>query len=81
MLRIMANLEPGDVWKMIVRADELVKYAPNRDAADAYRQAREVLESAAVAARSLADEAASKSFVMQVETRLSDLARREAGEV
>ncbi|MCA1831802.1 MAG: hypothetical protein ABR548_03715 [Actinomycetota bacterium] len=71
--------EPRDVWKMIVRADELVKYAPNRDAADAYAQARAVLADAESAAESLADQHVAENFRIQIRTRLDDIAGRERG--
>jgi len=41
---------PADVWALIERADELVKYASNRDPKTAYAQARETLRKAAEAA-------------------------------
>ncbi len=70
--------DPNDVWRLISRADDLVKYAHNRDPATAYRQARELLERAAGAAAALEDRAAGASLAEQARTRLSDLDRLEA---
>src|SRR6266542_1867662 len=39
-------VDPAEVWKLVQRADELVKYAQNRDPALAYAQARGVLDEA-----------------------------------
>lgn len=58
---------------MIRRADDLVKYAPNRDPATARAQAREVLLRAALAADDLADRQAGEALAAQVRTRLDDL--------
>jgi hypothetical protein len=58
---------------MIRRADDLVKYAPNRDREAATAQAREVLERAARAADELADRRAGEALATQVRTRLDDL--------
>lgn len=71
-------MQPGEVWKLIVRADELVKYASNRDEAAAYEQARAQLERAAEAARMVADPAVRENFVGQIRTRLEDIDRRRA---
>jgi hypothetical protein len=66
---------PAEVWKLIERADELVKYASNRDPAAAYAQARETLERAMAAAREVAG---AQPLVTQVERRLDDIAALEA---
>jgi hypothetical protein len=65
--------EPAEVWDLIRRADDLVKYAPNRDPSTARAQAREVLERAARAADELADRRAGEALATQVRTRLQDL--------
>jgi hypothetical protein len=67
---------PADVWKLVQRADELVKYAQNRDPATAYAQARAVLDEAETLARSLQGPAA-ESLRAQIRTRREDIARFE----
>ncbi|MGH2664017.1 MAG: hypothetical protein ACRDH8_14705 [Actinomycetota bacterium] len=64
---------PGDVWDMIRRADDLVKYAPNRDRDTARAQARDQLQRAAAAAEALEDRKAGDALAEQVRIRLSDL--------
>jgi hypothetical protein len=70
--------DPGAVWDLIRRADELVKYASNRDPATARAQARAQLERAAGAAAALTDPAARDSLTAQVRRRLDDLDRDDA---
>ena len=70
--------EAGAVWDLIRRADEFVKYAPNRDPAAARAQARRQLERAAEAAAALADAAAREALTAQVRRRLDDLDRADA---
>ncbi len=65
---------PAEVWKLIERADELVKYASNRDPAAAYAQARETLQRAAAAAREVPG---AQQLVTQAERRLDDIAALE----
>jgi hypothetical protein len=67
--------DPNDVWDLIRRADDLVKYAPNRDPATARTQAREVLERAIREAEGLADRRAGDALAAQARTRLQDLER------
>jgi hypothetical protein len=67
---------PAEVWQMVVRADELIKYASNRDPATAYLQAREELQRALLAAGSLTDGVAAENLGAQIRTRLDDLAAR-----
>jgi hypothetical protein len=67
--------DPNGVWELIRRADDLVKYAPNRDPATARTQAREVLERAVRAAEELADRRAGDALAAQARTRLEDLER------
>jgi hypothetical protein len=70
--------DPASVWDLIRRADDLLKYAPNRDRATAYQQARGQLEKAAAAAQGVADTNAREGLARQVRTRLQDLDRLEA---
>jgi hypothetical protein len=67
---------PADVWALIERADELIKYASNRDPKTAYAQAREVLERAVEASCSVPGAA---PLEQQARTRLDDIARLEQG--
>jgi hypothetical protein len=69
--------DPNEVWDMIRRADDLVKYAPNRDPSTARTQARAQLERAAEAAAGLPDRSAGEALAQQVRTRLADLDRAE----
>ncbi len=66
---------PQEIWALIERADELVKYAQNRDPATAYAQARATLERAADAARSVSG---AEKLAEQAEKRLGDLAKLES---
>jgi hypothetical protein len=70
-----ARWDPGEVWDLIRRADEFVKYSPNRDPATARAQARRQLERAAEAASALTDPAARDALTEQVRRRLQDLDR------
>ena len=76
-----APRDPNDVWDLIRRADDLLKYAPNRDPATARLQARDQLKVAAEAAAKLPDRDAGEALAAQVRTRLEDLDRldREDG--
>lgn len=69
--------DPGGVWDLIRRADEFVKYAPNRDPATARAQARRQLERAGEAAAALPDRAAGQALAEQIRRRLDDLERLE----
>ncbi|HEX9695016.1 MAG TPA: hypothetical protein VGB64_01730 [Actinomycetota bacterium] len=66
-------IAPTDVWKIIERADERIKYAQNRDPAEAYRQAREALAQARAALAGVADERARAGLLAQIERRETDL--------
>lgn len=66
---------PQEVWALIERADELVKYAQNRDPATAYAQARATLERAAEAARTVPGAA---KLEEQAARRLADIAKLES---
>jgi hypothetical protein len=71
--------DPQGVWRLVVRADELRKYASNRDPAVALAQAEEVLERAAEAAAALTDKAAAAGLAQQIRTRLEDIAKAREG--
>jgi hypothetical protein len=66
---------PQEVWALIERADELVKYAQNRDPATAYAQARATLERAAAAARTVPG---AQKLEEQAARRLADIAKLES---
>lgn len=65
--------DPGAVWNLIKRADDLLKYGANRDPAVARAQAREVLGRAVRAADQLSDRRAGDTLASQARTRLADL--------
>ena len=69
--------DPAAVWKLVQRADELVKYAQNRDPQTAYAQARAVLDEAEALTGQLEQKAAD-GLRAQIQTRRSDIARFEA---
>ena len=71
--------DPAVVWDLIRRADEFVKYSPNRDPATARAQARRQLERAAEAASALTDADARDALTAQVRRRLDDLDIDDAG--
>ena len=66
---------PAEVWALIERADELIKYASNRDPKTAYAQARETLQHAIAASGSVPGAA---QLEQQPRTRLDDIAALEA---
>ncbi len=66
---------PNDVWNLIRRADDLLKYSPNRDPEKARTQARDQLRLASEAAAKLPDRSAGEALAAQVRTRLEDLDR------
>jgi hypothetical protein len=67
--------EASAVWDMIRRADDLVKYAPNRDPATARAQARQQLERAREAAETVGDRQVAEALSAQIRRRLDDLDR------
>ncbi|MGH2677237.1 MAG: hypothetical protein ACRDHB_02600 [Actinomycetota bacterium] len=67
--------EASAVWDMIRRADDLVKYAPNRDPATARAQARQQLEQAREAVESVGDRQVAEALSAQIHRRLHDLDR------
>jgi hypothetical protein len=72
-------MEPAEVWELIRRADEAIKYAPNRDAADARARARALLDDAEALLGSV-DPTIAERFAEQIRLRRADLARYSAGD-
>lgn len=70
--------DPQGVWRLVVRADDLRKYASNRDQAAALDQAEGVLRRASEAAEALDDKAAAAGLAQQIRTRLDDIAKARA---
>ncbi len=70
-------MDPKEIFELIVKADERLKYATSDKAALRRRQARELLERARAEARAIGNEA----LVAQAERRLTDLASAAEGEV
>jgi hypothetical protein len=62
-------VDPREIFELIVKADEKLKYATSGKADVRRRQARDLLEQARDAAREIGNDA----LVAQAETRLSDL--------
>jgi hypothetical protein len=62
-------VEPQEIFELIVKADEKLKYAREDNAEVRTRQARELLTQAREAAERIGNEA----LVLQAETRLADL--------
>jgi hypothetical protein len=67
--------EASAVWDMIRRADDLVKYSPNRDPAVAREQARRQLKRAREALGDVADRQVAGALEAQIRRRLDDLDR------
>jgi hypothetical protein len=67
--------EASAVWDMIRRADDLVKYSPNRDPAVARDQVRRQLERAREALGDVADRQVAGALDAQIRRRLDDLDR------
>ncbi len=65
----LGDVEPREIFDLIVEADELMKYARPPHADLRRRQARELLERAREAALAIGDE----ELVRQAERRLADL--------
>lgn len=70
-----APTDPRDIFELIVKADERLKYATPGRADARTAQARDLLGQALEAARGIGNDA----LVRQAETRLSDLDALEAG--
>ena len=62
-------MEPNEIFELIVKADERLKYAHEDNAGLRTQQARDLLEQARDAAREIGNE----QLVRQAETRLADL--------
>jgi hypothetical protein len=70
-----APTDPKDIFELIVKADERVKYATPGRADARTTQARDLLGQALEAARAIGNDA----LVRQAETRLADLDALESG--
>jgi hypothetical protein len=66
---------PNEIFELIIKADERVKYAHEDNAGLRTQQARDLLVQARDAARKIGNDA----LVQQAETRLADLEAGEAG--
>ena len=62
-------MEPQEIFELIIKADEKLKYAHEDNAGVRARQARELLEQARAAAVEIGNDA----LVAQADTRLADL--------
>ena len=62
-------MEPNEIWELIVKADEKLKYSTAANADLRRQQAIDLL----VEARDAAREAGVEQLVQQAETRLADL--------
>ena len=62
-------MEPQEIFELIIKADEKLKYAHSDNAGIRTRQARELLEQARAAAVEIGNDA----LVAQADTRLADL--------
>ena len=62
-------MEPQEIFGLIIRADEKLKYAKAANRQTRERQARELLEQALAAAREIGND----GLVGQAELRLADL--------
>jgi hypothetical protein len=64
------SMQPNDIFELIVKADEKLKYATADKTGTRTQQARDLLTQARDAARAIGNE----QLVQQAELRLSDLA-------
>lgn len=62
-------MEPQEIFELIIKADEKLKYSHEDNADLRRRQARDLLERA----RAAASEIGNDGLVQQVDTRLADL--------
>jgi hypothetical protein len=62
-------MEPSEIFELIIKADEKLKYSTEQNATQRRGQAIELL----VQARDAAREAGNEQLVEQAETRLADL--------
>ena len=67
-------VDPNEVWQLIQRADDLIKYAQNRDPKTAYAQARAVLDEADSKTSDL-DASVAQRFRDLIATRRADIDR------
>jgi hypothetical protein len=67
--------DPQAVWQLVVHADELRKYSPNRDPEVALAQAEDTLRRALEAAEALPDAVAGTALAKQIRTRLADIGK------
>jgi hypothetical protein len=65
------TVEPREIFELIIRADEKLKYAHEDNAGLRKQQARDLLEQA----RSAATEIGNQALIDQADTRLADLSR------
>ena len=63
------SMEPSEIFELIIKADEKLKYSTEKNAALRREQAVELLVQARDAARELGND----QLVQQAETRLADL--------
>jgi hypothetical protein len=63
-------MDPKDIFELIIKADEKLKYATDANADVRRQQARELLEQA----KNEAEAIGNAPLVQQAETRLADLA-------
>jgi hypothetical protein len=68
-------MEPQEIFELIIKADEKLKYAHEDNAGLRRQQARDLL----VRAREAASEIGDDGLVQQADTRLADLDGPEAG--
>jgi hypothetical protein len=66
-------MEPREIFELIIKADEKLKYANDDNAGLRRQQARDLLEQAREAAVEIGNDA----LVRQVQTRLADLGEGE----
>jgi hypothetical protein len=67
-------MDPKEIFELIIKADEKLKYATGTNVGLRQEQARALLEQARDEARSIGNDA----LVQQAETRLADLGPAEA---
>lgn len=66
---------PGEIWELIVKADDLLKYATEEKAAVRREQAAELLRRAAAEAEAIGNE----GLLRQARVRLDDLGTAPEG--
>jgi hypothetical protein len=68
-------VEPNEIFELIIKADERVKYATDERGAQRREQARDLLERARTEAQAIGNQ----QLVEQADRRLADLAAIDAG--